>query len=72
MYVINVSNISIKMNFKQITSVELKFAQYSEENYIMCMTSVIVFRSFTNVGLLYFVSHFNDMTSCQSSSVENV
>ena len=38
----------------------------------MCMTSRYFFRSFTNVGLLYFVSHFNDMTSCQSSSTENV
>ena len=30
------------------------------------------FRSFTNVRLLCFVSHSNDMTSCQSSSIENV
>jgi hypothetical protein len=30
------------------------------------------FRSFTNVRLLCFVSHSNGMTSCQSSSTENV
>ena len=33
---------------------------------------VIFFRSFTNVRLLCFVSHSNGMTSCQSSSTENV
>jgi hypothetical protein len=72
MYVISLSNISIKTNFQQITRVELKFVQYSEEDYIMCMTPRYFFRSFTNVRLLYFVSHSNGMTSCQSSSAENV
>ena len=72
MYVIRLSNISIKTNFKQITRVELKFVQYSQGDYIVCMTSRYFFRSFTNVRLLCFVSHSNDMTSCQSSSVENV
>jgi len=59
MYVISLSNISINANFKQITRVELKFVRY-------------FFRSFTNVRLLCFVSHSNDMTSFQSSSAENV
>jgi hypothetical protein len=72
MYVICLSNISIKTNFKQITRVELKFVQYSQGDYILCMTSRYFFRSFTNVRLLCFVSHSNDMTSCQSSLVENV
>ena len=72
MHVISLSNISIKTNFKQITRVELKCVQYSEEDYIMCMTSRYYVRSFTNVGLLYFVSHSNGVTSCQSSSAENV
>ena len=36
------------------------------------MTSRYLFFSFTNVRLLCFVSHSNDMTLCQSSSVENV
>ena len=54
-----------------MTRVEIKCVQYSEEDYVLCMTSLFS-RSFTNVGLLYFVSHFNDMTSFQSSSVENV
>jgi hypothetical protein len=71
-YVISLSNISIKMNFKQITRVELKFVQYSQGDYILCMTSHYFFRSFTNVRLLCFVSHSNDMMSCQSSSAENV
>jgi hypothetical protein len=72
MYVISLSNISIKMNFNQIASVELKCVQYSEGDYILCMTSRYFFRSFTNVRLLCFVSHSNGMTSCQSSSAENV
>jgi hypothetical protein len=38
MYVISLSNISIKMNFKRIARVELKCIQYSEGNYILCMT----------------------------------
>jgi hypothetical protein len=48
MYVISLSNISIKTNFKQITRVELKFVQYSQGDYILCMTSCYFFRSFTN------------------------
>ena len=72
MYVISLSNISIKTNFKQIARVELKCVQYSEGDYILCMTSRYFFHSFTNVRLLCFVSHSNDMTSCQSSSAENV
>jgi hypothetical protein len=39
MYVISLSNISIKTNFKQITRVKVKFIQYSEGDYISCMTS---------------------------------
>ena len=66
MYVISLSNISIKTNFKQITRVELILVQYSEGDYILCMTSRYFFRSFTNVRLLCFVSHSNGMTSCQS------
>jgi hypothetical protein len=72
MYVISLSNISIKTNFKQIARVELKCVQYSEGDYMLCMTSRYFFRSFTNVRLLCFVSHSNDMTPCQSSSAESV
>ena len=39
MYVISLSNISIKTNFKQITRVKVKCIQYSERDYISCMTS---------------------------------
>ena len=39
MYVKSLSNISIKTNFKQITRVKAKCMQYSEEEYISCMTS---------------------------------
>jgi hypothetical protein len=39
MYVIILSNISIKTNFNQIAKVELKWVQYSEGDYILCMTS---------------------------------
>jgi hypothetical protein len=72
LYVISLSNISIKTNFKQIARVELKCVQYSKGDYILCMTSRYFFRSFTNVRLLCFVSHSNDMMSCQSSLAENV
>jgi ribonucleotide reductase beta subunit family protein with ferritin-like domain len=40
MYVISLSNISIKTNFKQIARGELKYVQYSEGDYILCMTVV--------------------------------
>jgi len=63
MYVISLSNISIKTNFKQIARVELKFVHYSQGDYILCMTSRYFSRSFTNARLLCFVSHSNDMTS---------
>ena len=72
MYVMSLSNISIKTNFKQIARVELKCIQYSEGDYILCMTSRYFFHSFTNVRLLCFVSHSNGMMSCQSSSAGNV
>jgi hypothetical protein len=62
MYVMSWSNISIKTNFKQIARVELKCIQYSEWDYILCMTSRYFFRSFSNVRLLCFVSHSNGMT----------
>ena len=39
MYVIILSNISIKTNFNQIAKVELKWVQYSEGDYILSMTS---------------------------------
>jgi hypothetical protein len=39
MYVINLSNISIKTNFKQITIKINKFVQYSNEDYNFYMTS---------------------------------
>jgi hypothetical protein len=39
MYVISLSNISMKTNFKQITRVELKFVQYPQGDYIVCLTS---------------------------------
>jgi hypothetical protein len=71
MYV-SLSSISIKTNFKQIARAELKCVHYSEGDYILCMTARYFFRSFTNVRLLCFVSHSNGMTSCQSSSTENV
>jgi hypothetical protein len=53
MYVISLSNISIKMNFQQITKVELTFVQYSQGDYILCMTSRYFFRSFTNARVAF-------------------
>jgi hypothetical protein len=72
MYVIRSSNISIKTNFKQITRAKLKFVQYSKEDYISCMTSRYICRSFNDATLLCFLSHSNDMTSWQNISAENV
>jgi hypothetical protein len=54
MYVISLSTISIKTNFKQIARVELKCVQSSKGDYNLCMTSRYFFRSFTNVRLLCF------------------
>jgi hypothetical protein len=48
MYVISLPNISIKKKFKQITRVKLKFVQYSEGDYISCMTSRYNCRSFND------------------------
>jgi hypothetical protein len=52
MYVISLSNISIKTNFKQITRFKLKCVQYSEGDYISCMTSCYICRSFNDATLL--------------------
>jgi hypothetical protein len=48
------NRLDLIVNFKQITRVELKFVQYSEGDYILCMTSRYFCRSFTNVRLLCF------------------
>jgi peptidoglycan hydrolase-like amidase len=61
MYGISLSNISIKTNFKQLRRVELKVVQYSEGDYILCMASRYFCLLFTNVTLLCFVSHSNDI-----------
>jgi hypothetical protein len=63
MYVISLSNISIKTNFKQITRVKLKCVQSSEGHYISCMTSRYICQSFNDVTSLCFLSHSNNMTS---------
>ena len=71
MYVISLSNISIKTNFKQITSCRNKinkFVQYSEGVYILCMTlrlfvAVHFTALLTLLTLTCFTSHSNDMTS---------
>ena len=63
MYVISLSNISIKTNFKQITRVKLKCVQSSEGHYISCMTSRYICQSFNDVTSLCFFSHSNNMTS---------
>jgi len=48
--------------------------QYSEGDYILCMTFVAVhsIALLTLLTLTCFTPHSNDMTSCQSSSAENV
>jgi hypothetical protein len=46
----SLSNVSIKTNFQPITRVELKSVQYSQGDYILCMTSRYFFRSFTNAS----------------------
>ena len=62
------SNISIKANFKQIARVELKCVQYSEGDYILCMTSRYFFPFIHQRQATVFVSLSNGMTSCQRSN----
>jgi hypothetical protein len=57
MYIIGLSNISIKTNYKQITRVEFKFVHYSQGDYNLCMTSRYFFHSFIDARLLCFCSH---------------
>ena len=79
MYVISLSNISIKTNFKQITRVELRLTNlYNtlEGDYILCMTSRL-FVFVHSIALSLFTltcltPHSNDMTSWQSSSAEKI
>ena len=68
MYVISVSNISIKTNVKQIVRVELKYVQYSEGEYIL---RHVIWSVHSPTSLCFF-SHSNGMTSCQSSSAESI
>ena len=72
MYVISLSNISIKRNFKQIARVELKCVQYSEENYILCMTSRYFFPFIHQRQVTVFCLTFQWYDVMSSSSTENV
>ena len=58
MYVISLSNISIKTNFKQLTRVELKFVQYSQGDYILCMMSRYFFPFFHQCHVTVFCLTF--------------
>jgi hypothetical protein len=59
-YVISLSNFSIKTNFKQITKVELNLYNTLRETTFCAWCHV----NFANVTLLCCVSHSNDMMSC--------
>ena len=86
MYVISVSNISIKTNLKQITRIELELTNLDNilrETTFCTWRHVFCCHSFTKVILLFtlivyvayidvFFLHSNDMMSWQSSSAENV
>jgi hypothetical protein len=72
MYVIRLSIISIKTNFKQITMVELKCVQYSQWDYVLCMMSSYCFRSFTNVRLLCFVEINESRLSDKRCMIQDV
>ena len=68
MYVISLSNITIKINFKQITRVVLNFTnvlQYSEGDFILCMTSRYVLPFFPQCRITVrslSVSQYNPTT----------
>jgi hypothetical protein len=72
MYVISLSNISIKRNFKQIARVELKCVQYSEGDYILCMTSRYFFPFIHQRQVTVFCLTFQWYDVMSSSSTENV
>ena len=61
--------IPIKMNFKQITMVKVKFIQYSEGDYV---TLFSFYCSFNDATLLCFFLHSKDMTAWLNSSAKIV
>jgi hypothetical protein len=77
-YVISLSNISINTNFKQIRRVEIRLTNWYNtlRETTCCAWRQVCSRSFycfVNVAHIYmFTPHSNDMTSCQSSSAENI
>jgi hypothetical protein len=86
MYVISLSNISMKTNLKQITRIELELTNLDNilrETTFCTWRHMFCCHSFTKVILLFtlivyvayidvFFLHSNDMTSWQCSSAENV
>ena len=76
MYVISLSNISIKTNNKGRNNIN-KSVQHSDGDYILCMTSrlFVAVHSIalsTLLTLTCFTPHSNDMTSLQNSSADNI
>jgi hypothetical protein len=55
---ISLSIISIKTNFKQIIRFKLKFVQYSQGDYILCMTSRYFFPFFHQCQVTVFCLTF--------------
>jgi hypothetical protein len=72
MYVISLSNISIKTNFDQITTVKVKCIQYSEGDYIACMTSRYFVVHATCGNTTYCSRHFVSERRLSVISKENV
>jgi hypothetical protein len=79
MYVISLSNISIKTNFKQITRVEIKLTNlyntlgettFCTWPHIICCSSFFCFAYVAYIDV--FSPHSNDMTSWQNSSAEKI
>ena len=70
-YVISLSNISIKTNFKQILRVELKFVNTLRET-TFCVWRNVIFPFIRQCHVTVFCLTFHDMISWQSSSAENV
>ena len=76
MYVISLSNISIKTNFKQITRIEIRLKNlyntlgettFCAWRHVICCSS---FFCFAYIDM--FSPHSNDMTSWQNSSAEKI
>ena len=79
MYVISLSNISIKTNFKQITRVDIRLTNlyntlgettFCAWRHVICCSSFLCFAYVAYIDV--FFPHSNNMTSWKNSSAEKI